>query len=314
MNLAPIILFVYNRPLHTQQTLEALALNELAKESVLYIFSDGAKDNASNEILKNIEDTRKLIKSKPWCKDVIIIERPQNFGLAKSVIEGVTQIINQFGKAIVLEDDLVTSPYFLKFMNEALHKYEHQDSVACISAYVYPIPNLPDLFFTKGADCWGWATWKRAWDLFEPDGSKLLQALETKKLTAEFDLNKSYPYTKMLRDQVEGINHSWAIRWYASSFLKNRLCLYPGQSFVNNIGTDGSGTHDGLTTVYETKPMSYYHGLKDTPIEVNTTALNQMTQYFTALDLIGREPSPIKEFIKKLSPVFMLKIYRKIKG
>ncbi len=191
MTLAPIILFVYNRPSHTLRTLEALALNELAKESILYIFSDGIKDNADSNSIQKINETREIIKSKQWCKEVIIIERQQNFGLAKSVIEGVTEIINKFQKVIVLEDDLVTSPYFLKFMNETLHKYEKEDSVACISAYIYPIDNLPELFFIKGADCWGWATWKRAWDLFEPDGSKLLNIIESKKLTSEFDLNKS---------------------------------------------------------------------------------------------------------------------------
>ena len=313
-NLAPIILFVYNRPQHTLQTLEALSKNELAQDSILYIFADGIKKNASEETIAKINETRTIIKSKSWCKEVHVIERTENFGLAKSVIEGITQIINQYGKVIVLEDDLVTSPYFLKFMNDALNKYEHENSVACISAYIYPIDNLPDLFFIKGADCWGWATWKHAWDLFEPNGQKLLTELEQKKLTYQFDLNNSYPYTKMLREQISGINHSWAIRWYASAFLKNKLCLYPGKSLVNNIGTDGSGTHDGSTTVYQTKPVDYYNGLKDINVEVNNEALNQMTTYFKALDLIGKEPSAIKQFIKRLTPSFLLSFYRKIKA
>lgn len=313
MTLAPIILFAYNRPSHTLQTLEALALNELAKESVLYIFSDGIKENADSNSIQKINETREIIKSKQWCKEVIIIERQQNFGLAKSVIEGVTEIINKFQKVIVLEDDLVTSPYFLKFMNETLHKYEKEESVACISAYIYPIDNLPELFFIKGADCWGWATWKRAWDLFEPDGSKLLNIIESKKLTSEFDLNKSYPYTKMLREQISGLNHSWAIRWYASAFIKNKLCLYPGKSLVNNIGTDGSGTHDGSTDVYNTVVAQAPIILKDLKIEVNKSALSKMTNYFKALDLVGKEPPIVTQIIKKITPAFLLTVYRKLK-
>jgi hypothetical protein len=313
MTLAPIILFAYNRPSHTLQTLEALALNELAKESVLYIFSDGIKENADSNTIQKINETREVIKSKQWCKEVIIIERQQNFGLAKSVIVGVTEIIIKFQKVIVLEDDLVTSPYFLKFMNETLHKYEKEESVACISAYIYPIDNLPELFFIKGADCWGWATWKRAWDLFEPDGSKLLNIIESKKLTSEFDLNKSYPYTKMLREQISGINHSWAIRWYASAFIKNKLCLYPGKSLVNNIGTDGSGTHDGSTDVYNTVVVQNPIILKDLKIEVNKSALSKMTNYFKALDLVGKEPPIVTQIIKKITPAFLFTVYRKLK-
>ncbi len=313
MSLAPIILFAYNRPSHTLQTLEALALNELAKESVLYIFADGNKENADSNSIQKINETREVIKSKQWCKKVIIIERQQNFGLAKSVVEGVTEIINKFQKVIVLEDDLVTSPYFLKFMNETLHKYEKEESVACISAYIYPIDNLPELFFIKGADCWGWATWKRAWDLFEPDGSKLLNIIESKKLTSEFDLNKSYPYTKMLREQISGLNHSWAIRWYASAFIKNKLCLYPGKSLVNNIGTDGSGTHDGSTDVYNTVVAQAPIILKDLKIEVNKSALSKMTNYFKALDLVGKEPPIVTQIIKKITPDFLLTVYRKLK-
>lgn len=314
MNLAPIILFVYNRPSHTLRTLEALALNELAKNSVLYIYADGIKENADSNTINKINETREIIKSKQWCKEVNIIERQQNFGLAKSVIEGVTEIVNKFQKVIVLEDDLITSPYFLKFMNETLHKYEKEEAVACISAYIYPINDLPELFFIKGADCWGWATWKRAWDLFESDGSKLLNVIEGKKLTAEFDLNKSYPYTKMLREQISGLNHSWAIRWYASAFIKNKLCLYPGKSLVNNIGTDGSGTHDGSTEVYNTVVVQTPIILKDLKIEVNKSALKKMTKYFKDLDLIGKEPPLITQLIKKITPTFLLSVYRKIKN
>lgn len=309
---APIILFVYNRPQHTLQTLNALQNNELSKDSVLYIFADGIKENASSETIQKINETRKIIKNKKWCKEVFIIEREENFGLAKSVIMGVTEIINNYRKAIVLEDDLVTSPYFLKYMNEALDKYEHINSVACISGYIYPINNLPDLFFIKGADCWGWATWKRAWDLFETDGQKLLNELIEKKLTKQFDLNNSYPYTKMLQEQISGINNSWAIRWLASAFLKNKLCLYPGKSLVNNIGTDGSGSHPGETDVYTTIPKNKPVFFTDIKIEENKNALKKISSYFKTLDLVGKKPSFYRELLKKIIPEKLINVYRKI--
>jgi hypothetical protein len=311
-HLAPIILFVYNRPQHALQTLNALQNNVLSKDSVLYIFADGIKENASSETIRKINETRKIIKNKKWCKEVFIIEREQNFGLAKSVILGINEIINKHNKAIVLEDDLVTSPYFLKYMNEALEKYEHIDSVACISGYIYPVNNLPDLFFIKGADCWGWATWKRAWDLFETDGQKLLNELIEKKLTKQFDLNDSYPYTKMLQEQISGTNNSWAIRWLASAFLKNKLCLYPGKSLVNNIGTDGSGSHPGETDVYTTIPKNKPVFFTDIKIEENKNALKKISSYFRALDLVGKKPSFYRELLKKIIPETLINVYRKI--
>jgi hypothetical protein len=198
-------------------------------------------------------------------------------------------------------------------MNETLQRYEKEDAVACISAYIYPINDLPELFFIKGADCWGWATWKRAWDLFDPDGEKLLKELKRKKLTSEFDLNNSYPYTKMLSEQIKGINNSWAIRWYASAFLKNKLCLYPGNSLVNNIGTDGTGTHSGTTTLYNTEPINHPIVLKEIKIEVNKNALNKMNVHFKAMNLIEKEPPAFRQTIKKITPPFLISIYRKIK-
>ncbi|HRU00618.1 MAG TPA: glycosyltransferase, partial [Victivallales bacterium] len=197
MKLAPIALFVYNRPWHTRQTVTALQNNELAAESELVVFSDGPKVEKNKEKTKNneekVKEVRDYIKSINGFKTVKIIERTQNLGLANSIISGVTEIVNQYGKIIVLEDDLVTSPHFLRFMNEALDLYEKEEDVISIHGYVYPIPDLPETFFLKGADCWGWATWKRGWDLFEPDGKKLLRELKEKKLLKRFDFNGTYP-------------------------------------------------------------------------------------------------------------------------
>ncbi len=249
MSLAPIILFTYNRPEHTQQTLNALKQNVLADESVLHVYVDGLKDGAGSDAEEKHNQLKEVIKAQKWCKEIIIHESPINLGLAESVKRGVTEIVNQYGKVIVLEDDLVTSKYFLKFMNDALTMYEKNEEVVCITGYIYPVKKeLPETFFLKGADCWGWATWKRGWDLFEQDGTKLLAELNIKNLIDEFDFNKSYPYSQMLKDQISAKNDSWAILWYASAFLKNKLTLYPGISMVHNIGIDGTGMHSGGLT------------------------------------------------------------------
>ncbi|MEO6453268.1 MAG: methyltransferase, TIGR04325 family [Ginsengibacter sp.] len=243
MNLAPIVLFVYNRPWHTKQTLKALANNYLAKQSILYVFADGAKKTDNSEMRHQISETRKMIRTKKWCKEVYITEHESNLGLASNIITGVTKIIQKHGDVIVLEDDIVTSPAFLKYMNEGLNLYRDDQKVACISGYIYPVKPLPETFFLKGADCWGWATWKRIWDTFEKNGQLLLDQLHQADAVADFDYYNSYPYTQMLKDQVQGKNDSWAVRWYASSYLNNQYCLYPGKSFVKNIGLDGSGVH-----------------------------------------------------------------------
>jgi len=143
----------------------------------------------------------------------------------------------------VLEDDLVTSPYFLQYMNDALNLYENDNRVISIHGYCYPIDGLPETFFLKGADCWGWATWKRGWSLFEQDGSRLISELERRKLVERFDCFGAYDFSGMLKGQIEGRNDSWAIRWYASALLQGKLTLYPGKSLVHNTGNDASGRH-----------------------------------------------------------------------
>ena len=277
MSLSPVVLFVYSRLDHTKHTLEALKSNVLAKDSNLFIFSDAPKNEKAK---KGVEEVRKYIHSIKGFKKVKIIERKNNMGLANSVIDGVTKIVNKYGKVIVLEDDLVTSKYFLKFMNDALNFYENESKVISISGYIYPINNLPETFFIKSADCWGWATWKRGWDLFEKDGEKLLVQLEKRDLTKEFDFNNSYPYMQMLRDQILGKNSSWAVRWYASAFLKNKLTLYPGKSFVQNIGNDTLGTHSGRVDIYKVKLNNSLIDLKKGIVFENEFVRRKISLFF----------------------------------
>jgi len=240
INPAPIVLFTYNRPWHTMQTVEALKKNELAQESELFIFSDGWKNEDDKP---KVLEVREYLKTINGFKKVTIIEKDKNWGLANNIIDGVTKIVNDYGRIIVLEDDLVTSPYFLSFMNEALEMYKDEPKVASIHGYIYPIKDLPETFFIKGADCWGWATWKEKWAIFEPDGKKLLEEVKRKNLAKEADFDGAYGFTKMLKNQIKGKNNSWAIRWYFSAFLRDMLTLYPGKSYVKNIGFDFNATH-----------------------------------------------------------------------
>ena len=237
---APIALFCYNRLDCLKQTVEALQANELAAKSDLFIFSDGPKPKDDSAAVYGV---RAYLKSITGFRSIHIKEAETNQGLANSIIAGVTEVVNRFGRIIVLEDDLVTAPFFLRFMNEALDFYEGKEKVAGIHGW-RPMNNIPapDTFFTNEVGCWGWATWKRGWDLFERDGNKLLKQFTSQAQIEKFNIFNSYPFYQMLKDQVAGKVDSWAIRWYASVFLKGRLGLQPGKNMIKNIGFN-SGTH-----------------------------------------------------------------------
>lgn len=249
--LAPILLFAYNRPRHLQHTVEALGHNPLAQESELFVFSDGARTEDDRE---DVELVRSYIHTIEGFKTVHRIERDRNYGLAANIIDGVTDIVNRYGRVIVLEDDLVTAPGFLQFMNDALDTYADEPRVGHIQAYDFTQnPRLPETFLIKFTGSWGWATWQRAWQHFTPDGQYLLNELHRRHLTRRFDFNGKYGFTRMLRRQVEGKNNSWAIRWNASLFLQDILSLNVGRSLVQNEGFDGSGTHCGADHLYEAR-------------------------------------------------------------
>lgn len=251
MTLAPIILFVYNRPEHVHRNIESLLRNELAAESDLFIYADAAKDKSSETAVNQVRD---YIKNITGFKSIHIIEREKNWGLAQNVIDGVTTLVNQYGKIIVLEDDLIVSPYFLQFMNDALETYKDTPEIGHIQACDFTHdPSLPDTFLIRWTGSWGWATWDRAWKYFNPNGKELLKQLEEQKLTHKFDFNGNYPFTRMLRRQIKGENNSWAIRWNASLFLKGILSLNVGKSLVQNEGFDGSGTNCGGGKLYSSQ-------------------------------------------------------------
>lgn len=277
--LAPILLFVYNRPQHVQQLVTSLLANAEAAQSTLYVYADGAKDERDQAA---VEEVRGVIHNISGFASVSIVEREENWGLARNVIDGVSTVVKKHGRVIVLEDDLVVAPYFLRFMNEALETYKDEPKVGHIQACDYTQdPTLPDTFLIKWTGSWGWATWERAWQLFNPDGATLLRELETRKLTKTFDFNGKYDYTRMLRRQVEGLNNSWAIRWNASLFLHDVLSLNVGKALVQNNGFDGSGTNCGGGGLYASnlwlKPLEVK---KIEPITENNEARKVYERYY----------------------------------
>lgn len=247
-NLAPIALFVYNRPDHTRRTISYLQQNLLADESRLYIFCDAAKTDADKP---KVEQVRQLVKDVSGFKSVKIILRNHNLGLAESIISGVTQLVYEYGKVIVFEDDLLSSPYTLQYFNDALTKYANQEQVMHIGAYMYNLHDkkLPETFFYRAATSWGWATWARAWKNFEPDVDKLIAQFDNLKI-ARFSIEGKMNFWKQIEQFKAGKNNSWAIRWYASIFLKNGLTLNPSQSLIQNIGHDGTGVHSNKEDMY----------------------------------------------------------------
>ena len=276
---APILLFVYNRPEHVRRNIQALLKNELAAESELFIYSDAAKDETSQAAVKEV---RAFIRSIQGFKKITITERAENWGLARSIIDGVTTQINRYGRVIALEDDLVVAPHFLQFMNDALETYRDEERVGHIQACDFTHdPSLPDTFLIKWTGSWGWGTWDRAWKHFNADGKALLTELESRKLTYTFDFNGKYGYTRMLRRQIEGKNNSWAIRWNASLFLKGILSLNVGKSLVQNEGFDGSGTNCGGGGLYASELyMERLPVKKISPIEENIQARNAYVRYY----------------------------------
>ena len=279
MTCAPILLFVYNRPEHTRRCIESLTRNALAADSTLYIYADGPKDTTQQTA---VDEVRSYLRTISGFKTVNLIERKENWGLARNIIDGVTTQVNHYGKVIVLEDDLVVAPYFLQFMNDALETYKDEPKVGHIQACDFTQdPSLPETFLIKWTGSWGWATWERAWKHFNPNGKALLEELEQRKLTYTFDFNGKYGFTRMLRRQIEGKNNSWAIRWNASLFLKDILSLNVGRSLVQNEGFDGSGTNCGGGGLYASNlHLAPLPVQKISPIEENKAARQAFVRYY----------------------------------
>ena len=240
-NLSPVALFAYRRPMHLKRTLEALRGNPEASQTELFVFCDGAKDTRDSE---GVDAVRRMLQGDLGFAATHVVARDSNHGLARNITEGVAEVLGIRETVIVLEDDITVSPFFLRFMNDALGYYRDSPRVGSISGYCYPLTDpVPETYFIRGSDCWSWATWRDRWKVYNPDGAALLRELKARNLVHAFDFDGAMPFVEMLKGQIAGQNDSWAVRWHASCFLRDMLILYPARALAHNIGQDGSGTH-----------------------------------------------------------------------
>lgn len=293
---APIILFVYNRPRHTRQTIEALKKNNFAGQSDLIIYADGAKNSDTSESVRKVRD---YIKTVNGFNNVVLYERNENWGLAANIIGGVSDAVNKYGRVIVLEDDIVTSPSFLKYMNQALVFYEKEKKVWHISGWNYPIDTvgLSDGFFWRVMNCWGWATWADRWQHFQKNPEALIEQWSP-EYKYRFDLNGSGIFWSQVEANAQGKINTWAIFWYATIFQNDGLCLNPVTSFVDNIGQDGSGVNCGNSNDNKSnKSIVWEKDQFDWPIEIKESVM---------------AVEKIKAYYKKLRKPFFVRVINKL--
>jgi len=296
-NLAPIAIFVYKRLDLLKILINSLKKNALSKKSVIFIFSDGWRNDSDKEDVLNV---RKYIVKISCFKKVIIVLRPNNFGLSKNIIDGINFVFKNNKKIIVLEEDLKLSKNFLTFINSGLKIYENEKRIASINGWFFPLickKNISDTFFIRGADCWGWGTWRRAWKKFDSNGQRLLNKIRKNKLERLFNFNNSFNYIKMLKDQINKKNQSWAIRWYASIFLENMYTLHPRLSLVENTGTKKgeNGKFDFLNLSFSISKKKYKPIAKQKIIE--SYAARKAVEDFFNQKILFKLKEKIKNFL-----------------
>ena len=285
MNLAPICLFTYNRLDETKRTVEAIRKNYLAAQSELFIFSDGPKDEKGND---KIQKVREYLKTIQGFRRITIKESKENKGLADSIINGVTQIISEYGKVIVLEDDLITSPNFLDFMNQALKFYEHKN-IYSISGYSLDLPSLmfyqKDFYLGYRASSWGWGTWKHLWDSVDWEVKGYDRFSRSPKQQKRF-MRGGSDMPRMLKKQMKGQIDSWAIRWCHDQFQKDMLTVFPSISKVRSIGFGENATHTRSPKRFRT---SLDNGLQrdfqfDSSVQTNEKLTKEFRQKFSVIN------------------------------
>lgn len=300
MTPAPIALFTYNRPEHTRQTVESLLANELAGESDLYIFSDAPK---TPEAAENVKKVRAYLETVSGFRSVTLVKRETNLGLAANIVDGVGRLCRDYGRVIVLEDDLVMSPFFLRFMNDALELYQNEPGVMHVSGSTYPTRAIDagSSYFLRVPLCWGWATWDRAWQHFSRD--IVVMDKFSRKMIREFDFDGTYHYWRQLELNRSGKLNTWFVFWYATLFLNKGVALFPGASLVKNIGMDGTGVHCAADSSFDVEPSKCAIGISAIPVEESREAFERHKRYFrgTAVSLTTRVVRRLAAMVKGLS-------------
>lgn len=313
--LAPVVLFVYARPWHAQRTVEALAANEGASETDLIIFSDAARNEKD---APSVRDVREWLPSITGFRSVTIHEQQKNLGLADSIINGVSSVISRYGRVIVVEDDLITSPYFLRYMNDALELYAHDDKVMHIAGYMFPMDTngLPETVFLRQSSCWGWATWERAWRHFTRDSTSIINRFSEEDIY-RFNLDGTMDYWSQLMANHTGTLRTWAVFWYASVFMRGGLCLHPRECLVHNCGFDGSGENCGIMKRAEEILAPASVSVYRQELQESTAAMERLKAFlhnqFSNIDRL-KVNKQIKNRLVYTMNTFIQKIKEKIKN
>ena len=293
---APVVLFIYKRPEHTQKTIQSLAANHGAAETELIIFADAGRGQGDHDA---VAATRQVAAAASGFKSVELIERAENFGLARNIEAGVSAVMDRYGRAIVLEDDIETSAGFLDYMNAALSQYQDEPRVWHISGWNYDIDpvGLPDQFFWPVMNCWGWASWADRWQHFNRNPERLAREW-TQAQRHAFNLDGAHDFFEQVEDNVSGHIHTWAVFWYATIFEADGLCLNPTTSFVRNIGLDGSGEHcpPGAEEILDLT-KEFQNNLPDR-IEIDAEAVARIKAQL-AVPLHRRLTRRIKRYLRK---------------
>ena len=293
MEYSPIAFFAYNRPMHTFACIQSLLQNRIAKDSDIYFYIDGPKNKSDKDANSAICEYLQSLKG---FKNIHVIQRRKNVGLARSIIDGINDTISKHGKVIVIEDDLILSPHFLEYMNDGLILYRNVEEVLHISGYMFPIEKTYEstTFLLPLVTSWGWGTWKRAWRFFGYNDTYFKKLRNNYRLRRKFNLNNSFDYWGLLKKQLNGDINSWAIIWYLSFFFQNGLALYPNHSLVYNAGFDGSGVHCAKKETEEKE----FNTTSNIPVSINSTIDTRI--YSHVRKTLRSQSSPLRLFISSL--------------
>lgn len=306
----PIALFVYNRPVHTKRALAALARCDRLAECYPVIYCDGPK---TPDQVDGVMAVRRVVKEWASRSHAEVIEQTANLGLAHSIVGGVTEQCQKFGKVIVIEDDLIVSPDFLDYMLQALARYKDRPDIYQVSGFMFPVEHdvNTDAFFLPFTTTWGWATWDRAWKIFNWEANGAQQLLSNPESRKHFNLENTYPYDIMLENRLAGRNDSWGILWWYAVCIIGGLILHPRRSLIWNGGFDNTGVHAGASrNTMQSDPQLFNTPRLSSPISfpgeitLDQMAYTRITQYLRGVRGVGMKSKVfriIRKARKKLS-------------